>query len=411
MKVNKDALEFLLHTGGESYMSVLEGRPDSYFQEVLSLVEKARNLVPYNLEVMNGLYESSVIFLADTLRTSVRTAIGDAKEAAVLLSGGVDSTALLGILVDLLGKENVMAYHTDWGYEPRSEAKFAAKAADHFGVVLRSIDVNPDRQARYGYVNEALARTHCIDYSIPPVYMALYHIANNDGYKTIANALGPDEYLLGYQIHRKYSERSSLGIVPDVGSSKYARAIKRKYGTEKAWFLSQMFHNTKVVQDSCDISSLKKWVYNFCKAPSLLRTIENWTYLNMHRNYRQNIETAAMAANHRIQIIFPFISEAVASCCLAMPNAFRFNKKVFRDYLRTYHGVPEEIVSRGEKWDKLAWGGTVIPYYQSEEYMGLFKNQKLGEWFTEEGISRFYNNESGAGLLMKLFLKTLEISS
>lgn len=61
----------------------------------------------------------------------------------VLVSGGVDSTTCLGLVVKEFGKENVIALSISYGQKHDKELKCAQAAADYYQVELIQIDLAP----------------------------------------------------------------------------------------------------------------------------------------------------------------------------------------------------------------------------------------------------------------------------
>lgn len=62
--------------------------------------------------------------------------------AMVLLSGGVDSTTLLGSMVAQFGKENVRALSLYYGQKHSKEMEYAAMSAEYYGVELIRKDMS-----------------------------------------------------------------------------------------------------------------------------------------------------------------------------------------------------------------------------------------------------------------------------
>lgn len=84
--------------------------------------------------------------------------------------------------------------------------------------------------------------------------------------------------------------------------------------------------------------------------------------------------------------------------------------------MRTEYKFPEVLPQRGEQWDKIGWGGTALPYFQSENFMDAIRpeREKAEDWFTELGLGYYNSLESNPtilGLRVAIFLKTLELIS
>lgn len=64
------------------------------------------------------------------------------RKAIVLSSGGVDSTTCLGIAIDALGKENVIAVGVFYGQKHDKELECAKHVAEHYGVERYELDLS-----------------------------------------------------------------------------------------------------------------------------------------------------------------------------------------------------------------------------------------------------------------------------
>ena len=65
------------------------------------------------------------------------------KKAMVLTSGGVDSTTALGLAVDRLGAENVIALSIQYGQKHDKEIEAAKAVAAHYGIEQLFLDLTP----------------------------------------------------------------------------------------------------------------------------------------------------------------------------------------------------------------------------------------------------------------------------
>lgn len=64
------------------------------------------------------------------------------RKAVVLLSGGVDSATCLGVAIDDLGTDNVVAVSTFYGQKHDKELKCAEAIANHYGVPHYTLDLS-----------------------------------------------------------------------------------------------------------------------------------------------------------------------------------------------------------------------------------------------------------------------------
>ena len=67
--------------------------------------------------------------------------MSESKRALVLCSGGVDSTTLLAMAVDIYGAENVYALSIAYGQRHEKEISAAQAVAEYYGVEQRFLDL------------------------------------------------------------------------------------------------------------------------------------------------------------------------------------------------------------------------------------------------------------------------------
>ncbi|MHA2424851.1 MAG: asparagine synthase-related protein [Candidatus Thorarchaeota archaeon] len=342
----------------------------------------------------------------DTLGVFVDSKIG------VALSGGVDSSLILYLLKKQYPDADVTAYHSDWGYPPKSELEFAKMAAEFAGAPIKIVDVCTSKQIQF--IDDALSKTKTISYSTVPVYMTFQEMAN-DGVDIAVNALGLDELFAGYTFHRKYFERSKLRVLPGIktiAKMKYGPALARRYGTDKTWFLSHIapLHSTPFVRD-CELD-IGRLYEEKIKATSMWNSIHNFLLDAMLHNFGNLIRRSGKASG--LNVIYPFMHKEFMRKCLDLNPVVKVNKAPIRALMRETFGFPEVLAARGENLDKIGWGGTGDPYFQNKEYMDAIRPDKTlaKEWFTDRGmasINEFDSNPNVRKLKMALFLKTLEL--
>ncbi len=113
-----------------------------------SIVWPSGNKPSSELSLTKTELDELVRLLEDSARRTLEPYEG--KGIGYTLSGGVDSSLMLYLIKRVYPDIRVVAYHTDWGYAPRSEIEFARTAAAFSGVELRVIDVSPKAQVPNG---------------------------------------------------------------------------------------------------------------------------------------------------------------------------------------------------------------------------------------------------------------------
>ncbi|MHA2602718.1 MAG: asparagine synthase C-terminal domain-containing protein [Candidatus Thorarchaeota archaeon SMTZ1-83] len=404
--IDRNALEIVLQMGGEMF-----GRTVFGTEHLTPEIPKLSNEIASEPTQLDN---AELSLLSDLLFEAVTDSMSafENKKIGLALSGGVDSSLLLYLLRQCCKNADVVAYHSDWNYPPKSELEFAKLAAEFTDVPLKIVDVSPDKQIPH--LDEALSRTKTISYTTVPVYMVFKKMAD-DGIDVAVNALGLDELFAGYTFHRSYYERRRFRFVPySAFLLKYriVQAAARRYGSDKAWFLAHVapHYATRLVKDShVDIARLYE---ENLKASTMWTSMHNFLLDAMAYNWGNLIARPAHA--NGLEIIFPYLHNGLIGKCLEYHPLAKINKAPVRELMRSRYNFPEEIARRGETWDKVGWGGTGTPYFQDASYMQAIDPDPTvaKEWFTDHGVrklSELPTKPTVLALKMALFLRTAEI--
>jgi asparagine synthetase B (glutamine-hydrolysing) len=404
MQVNRDALEILLQTGGQMLgQSVFDVKmivPDIFWPP-----DEAPTS---NKDLLKTDYDK----LVEQLEASVRKSLTgcEDKKVGLTLSGGVDSSLALFLIKRVFPEIDLVAYHTDYQTPERSELQFARITADFVGVPLRAVAASASAQAPF--VEETVIKHKLIDQNATCAYMAFKTMAE-DSVDIAVNGLGLDELFAGYTIHRRYYERSAFHYLPFsefLQSSKYYREACRRWGSDKAWLLSDIaprLSTTYVKESNVDFNQ----IFSSIQKKYLWNTIHNWILHAMINSFANNI--SVMARLNGLDVIYPYMEHNLMKLCLSYSPSARWNKAPIRKIMRETYGFPSEIPARGEKWDKLGWGSMPVTYFDSKEYMSIIKPnlETAKDWFTPDGVKELKDisqARSVRSLHMALFLKILE---
>lgn len=392
--IDKNALEVVLQTGGEIYNPVIKTH------EMTKIMLPVGSREKYPLDV------TGTMELKRLLERAVSESLLGHDKIGLLLSGGVDSSLLLHLVKRVNPDVEVIAYHTDFGVPERSEFRDAATMTDHEGVILRSIDVHSRKQIPF--IEESLLMMKTISYATPSVYMAFDRM-RQDGVHVAFNALGLDELMAGYTIHKRYFNRNKyLKFFPSIGTTnKPLRYLMHKFGNDKAFMLSNILVDppTRLVKDAeLDTNAF----YESVNTSSLWDTIQRWTYVSMRDNFATLTRRGAEAQG--VKVIYPYMDYKLMKYCHSIEPEDKLNKAPIRWLMRSIYNIPEQIVRKGEDWDKIGWGGTPLPYFEDANYMDAISTNRnaLEDWFTKRAISR-HKGSNRVFLQMLLFTKLLEI--
>lgn len=390
VEVNIDALELVLQTGGEVRWPVFREMPMMGW-------ESGFNWTPSDVEINTAM-------LPELIEHAVEMAVGDSKKIAILVSGGVDSSLLWTILKEVRPDADIMAIHTNFGVPEKMEVDYAIQMAKYLKSDLEVIDVSP--LAQIPHIADSLVSMRTVSYSATAVCMAFKH-AKNEGYDFALNALGLDELMAGYTIHKRFFNRIGGFYPAYLAKRGKLRKFANRVGSKRAFMLSNMFLEFQRLVKGSRVKTDE--IYSMIVKSSLWDTIQNWTLRAMYDNFATLINRAALA--NGVIVKFPYMNAALMYYCLCLPPKEKYNKKPIRWLMRNWYKMPEEIAARGEQWDKIGWGGTPLPYFDSPDFMEQIStnNQEAANWFTDFAIKKYLFGHNRVALQMLQFLKILEL--
>jgi pyridinium-3,5-biscarboxylic acid mononucleotide sulfurtransferase len=162
----------------------------------------------------------------DTLKKILK----DLGSVVVAYSGGVDSTFLLKVAVDMLGTENVLACISAGVVEPKHVLRRAKKIARDFGVRLQTIDADELKDPHF-VANKADRCFHCKSH----LCQELIDIAAKKDFKYVVfgtNLDDLDDFRPGNRAMKLFGIRSPLAEAKLTKND--IRALSRKLNLETA---------------------------------------------------------------------------------------------------------------------------------------------------------------------------------
>jgi len=173
------------------------------------------------------------------LVSSIRKVGKNKQKTALFLSGGLDSTCVLGVLKDC--DLDLTAYICD--YEKggarfhdhdafRTESKMAVRTCKEWGVPYKVVKLNLDSVNHYDRL--WLNGTHYpwVDKNRRAPRFALCKAASKDGCKVVLTGDSADELFTGYQHHYKYYDDN------------YNKETIEQYASKQKWIPREIFSKT-----------------------------------------------------------------------------------------------------------------------------------------------------------------------
>ena len=143
----------------------------------------------------------------DSLLHAVKLAIGPDQQAAVALSGGLDSAAIAACAVEALGPKNVHAFtHEFQDPSHRSEARHAEEVCRHLGIRHHVVKIT--YQDYLDAIPEAAWRTTSPNFIVPSQDQSMARIFREHGFAKMLSGEGMEQ-ILGIRMHGDYLDRAA----------------------------------------------------------------------------------------------------------------------------------------------------------------------------------------------------------
>lgn len=294
------------------------------------------------------------------------------------LSGGIDSTAVTGMMTEVSGSR-VKTFNISFDDSEFSEAKFARIVAKKFNTDHHEINLTPEH-----FLNELPAALNAMDHPSgdgPNTYV-VSEATKKAGITMALSGLGGDELFAGYDIfQRAYSleHKKWIGVMPKfmrsmggnmlkvmkpgVSSDKIADVLSGdKIDFESFYPKSREVFNTEIAEKLNGKSN-----YRF---PDLQRVYSD---INLNRSthflshvsmaeittYMQNTllrDADQMSMAHALEVRVPFLDYELVNFVLSVPDKFKYPsspKKLLVDSMKDL--LPDEIVNRPKMGFTFPW--------------------------------------------------------
>lgn len=298
-------------------------------------------------------------------------------EVGVLLSGGVDSTANLGMLsrhsnkpisAFSIGFENTNGY--------ANEFEYAQLAANHFKADYHEINLTYD-----AYLEDLLNQMSHQDLPIAdaastPIYR-MAALAREKGIKVLLGGEGSDEILIGYN-YWSYANRYQKLLKGSKGKAKLFSylhelpKVKNRRTVYKTWYnktkqgythftggaeirsieLARSMLSNEVQNELKDYNPLDQIqsVYNDFMSAGDFDYFDWMTYLDLNHRLPEmllaRLDRMMMAASVEGRV--PFLDHELVEFCFSMPNEYKFKDGIEKYILKkSFEGlIPDQILYR-----------------------------------------------------------------
>ncbi len=322
-------------------------------------------------------YEETCSKVNTLLTASVeRRLVADVPFGA-FLSGGIDSSAIVG-LMSKVSSEKVQTFNVSFDEGEFSEAKYAKQIAEKFNTEHHEIKLTPDDFLKQ--LPEALAAMDHPSGDGPNSYI-VSKATKNAGITMALSGLGGDELFAGYDIFKRFHElenKTWLNLIPglgrNIGGKLIAAGKKSIQGDKTAEILSldyiNGFHaypiNRKLFNQK-DYNALLKEKFNadnFIK--NVIKKSETDKKHKLSRvslfeiqTYMQNVllrDADQMSMAVALEVRVPFLDYKLVEFALSVKDEYKYPhspKKLLIDSLGDL--LPDTIVNRPKMGFTLPW--------------------------------------------------------
>ncbi len=316
----------------------------------------------------------------NTLEASVKRRLISDVPLGVFLSGGLDSSTVVGFVSRLYPKK-VQTFSIGYRDKTFSELPYAKIVSDFFGTehnVLMIDSISPDEIEKSLYhLDEPMT-----DLSTIPFYL-ICHKAR-EKVKVCLSGEGGDEMFLGYdrlkaaRMNRYYNIFPSffrkkivaplILKLPDQPQKKGAINILKRfiegtlYPEEVGAMRWQYFLNSKIEQNIFNESARSQIsfnpfdpIYYFSRSCNSDLWIDKDTYvdikLTMTDSVLMKVDKMSMATSLEVRV--PFLDHELAELCASIPANLKLHKfttkYILRKTLKKYDFLPKNIIYRGKQ--------------------------------------------------------------
>jgi asparagine synthase (glutamine-hydrolysing) len=358
----------------------------------------------------------------------------------IFLSGGVDSTGILGMINHLGRSKDVYTYSA--GFEAQNnydERIYAKKAADYFGSRHFEISINKNDLVEtlpsiLEFIDEPVS-----DSTIIPIFF-LSRLARENGSIVLLNGDGADELFSGYnkwlEYIRLYKYWKLIRYSPDFSKSLIGLFANTVFSEKKSQIINDIINRAKLKTQFYigDTGALKGTglfydiinpeIYNLFdnnhvefdkikKSGDYVEWMSYWGLKSIVENvflYRAD----RMGMANSIEIRVPYLDHKIVEFGMQMPQSLKYKNHTGKYLLKKAleRIVPNEFLYRKKmgfcvpvkEWVGEAISSSVFPYfYKVNKELNLFDEKVISE-FGRMTVTE--KSETGNSLLLNLHIFT-----
>ena len=379
--------------------------PNTFYEGILKLPKASYLLFEngnlsikkyYRLKTYKRIHDepTALLSIEDTLLKSVEERLHSDVEIGSLLSGGIDSSLISTMYVNITGK-TIKTFSIGYeGYEKYCELPYALKVAqniksDHTAVKFTKKDFLDN----FDEVIDALEEPHADHASSPLFYLS--KIIKQSGIKTVFSGEGSDELFLGYNNYQKFYDYYEFKKTLSQSQKKF---LKLNLGTassntKEIEYLQRIFNDETLYNSFGEIFTKQQKSKLFKKQPLFSEPVEkldpiDWmSSIDMEiwlgESLLSKVDKITMA--NGVEARNPFLDFRLVDTAFSIDSKLKLgntNKYLLKKIAYKY--LPKEIVERRKK-------GFNSPY--NEWLMSEFGNEILNTILKANNSHNLFNIE------------------
>jgi len=435
-KLNKEALH--------AYLSFLAPTPPHTFYKGIEKLEAGHIAVyensylcvkPYydvfpreiNIHSRSQALES----IEESLKASIQKRLMGDVEVASLLSGGLDSSLIAAMSLELGTKLKTFSLGYE-GYEKYDERKYAKEVSSYLGV--ENIDVCLSKKVFFDNLDSVI---NAIDEPInDPAAIPLYSLferIQKEGIKVVLSGEGADELFLGYKHYFEYLDIQNLDALKHKNWLK--NHLQSNFSMHREWEWYKRVLNSEVlfrssgekftdhqknilmkenVKDGFSMKYLQRYRDRFEDFGN--KDESQWySYVDLKQfqaeHFLTKLDRVSMA--HSVEGRTPFLDHKFVELVFSIEPGLQYKNGVTKDLLKQVASsyLPESIITRKKKGfasPYLEWlieAGELERILKVNEQTGLFHQDVLQEYINEGKKGRYKQHIWGLYLFSRWYEK------
>jgi asparagine synthase (glutamine-hydrolysing) len=335
----------------------------------------------------SGSEDEAAAALRGLLRDAVARRLGNDREAGVYLSGGLDSSVVAALLVEM--GVRVRLYTLDFGHPFDEEVQWAGTVAAHLGLPLRRVPARPADIRRTLRATAAALHLPFGDAVTAPLYL-LGEAAAADGLDLVFNGEGGDQ-LFGGWTNKPMVAAGLYNHAYEPFESTYLKTYHRFHGLTDTLYTK----NAKAATTGLDPA---RWIRTALTDGNAATLLHRLRAANLLLKGAQNIapRMVQLAAAHGLRTRSPFFDTALTRWTFSLPPEWLLSGPCEKYLLKRAAEplLPAEVVWREKRGMGVpATDWLLGPLRRDTERVLSPRRLRLDGWFEPRAVAALRRGE------------------